>query len=408
MDRSRRAVLRAGGAAVATGLAGCSFSVGTGPGRLLAISTGDGTETWTSDVGDITGGPLLADGTIYVGADETLRALSPADGSERWSVELDVGDFPKVGRPTVVGDTVLAPVAGTLAALSAADGGERWRFEAGGDADVWHTPPVANGTVVVGAGKADVYGVSLADGTETWRTSGENLDVGSATVADSRVVLGSRAGSVRALDVSDGSDRWTFDTEEPVRGTPAVGAGTVFVGTEGRRVHALSAADGSELWSADTSGGDLNVSTGHPETRFVGGVVYIEDNDVLYAVEAGSREQWTFDVDGDYQMSVADGAVYLAAELSSTGPEGQSENWGQVYALDRRRGSERWTTNVGGKGVRTPPGVGSDAVYVGQDDGKLHSLSRADGDERWVHEADGEIENRRPIVAGGVVVVTTE
>jgi len=411
---SRRDALRAGGVALAAGITGCSFStsssISNGAGTVLSVATDDGSERWTRDFGVVDADPSLADGTIYVGSEETLHALDPSDGSSRWTVELDVGSFPEIGRPAVADDTVLAPVKETLVALAAADGTERWRFEAEEDDGVWAAPPVVNGTAIVGAGESAVHGVALGDGNERWRFEGENLEAGSTTIGEGTAFLNSRGGRVHAIDPTDGSERWTAETEKPVGGTPAVGDDAVYVGTTGRRLYALSTADGSERWSADTSGGPGNFAAGsgsYPTTRFVEETVYAVDNHILYAVEEESRGQWTEDIDGSFQWTVVDDSVYLGADLSSTGAQGQSSDYGRVYALDRRTGTERWAVGVGGDGVSTTPVADEDTVYVGQDNGRIHALASPDGSERWVHRAGGEIEGE-PVVTEDTVVAVVD
>lgn len=403
---TRRRFLAAGAASTVAGLAGCSFSTSSSvgfDGHLVGLAPGDGSELWSTDTGEVETVLKVVDGTLYAGSQETLYALSPSDGSEHWTATFDVGSFPTVLTPTVAGDTVLVPVETQLRALSATDGSEQWRFDPEGS--VWYEPSAADGIAVVGVGETDVYGLSLADGSQQWHYSGEKLVHHSGTVANGTVYLGSEAGRVTALSLSDGSEQWTFETETAVGGTPAVGAGTVFFGTKKRRLYAVAASDGTEQWSVDTSGGALNVSTGYPQPTFVDGYLYVVANTVLHGIEADTRESWSEDVRGSFALDVAGQTVYVGADLSSTNPDGATDNYGTVFAYDRASGSERWATFVDGQGVQPPAGQG-DAVYAGQETGKVFALATSDGSERWVHEGDRAVRGA-PVVTDDAIVVET-
>lgn len=57
---------------------------------LFALRTDTGETAWQSDVGRLLGQPTVADGTVYlVAGGMTLAALTLADGSVRWTFDLD-------------------------------------------------------------------------------------------------------------------------------------------------------------------------------------------------------------------------------------------------------------------------------------------------------------------------------
>lgn len=101
----------------------------TSPASVYALAADDGTIQWESEAGEvrITASPVLADGTVFVGADDgVLRALSVVDGTTEWT--HTVGSEGSE-TPVVHDGTVYANSQGSLVALDASDGTVRWEHE---------------------------------------------------------------------------------------------------------------------------------------------------------------------------------------------------------------------------------------------------------------------------------------
>ena len=80
--------------------------------------------------------------------------------------------------------------------------------------------------------------------------------------------------------------------------------------------------------------------------------------------------------DGRRQVSpcpaVADGAVYVGA------------GDGRLYALDIRRGQEKWKSETAaGVGEGSCPAVSGEVVYFGCDDGNLYAVDAQSGQTNW-------------------------
>lgn len=242
-----------GGLAVSDGRA----LVTTG-GSLVALSTDDGRELWTADVGhDSDAAPVLSDDTAYVttwnggaNVDRGVAAIDLADGRERWRAvpDVDVSSAATLSNDTLyVGGSINSR---HVIALDARDGTQRWRFQAGQHAP---TPAVSRDVVYVGGGSEPVaYALDAADGGERWRVDVDDRVWGAPTISDGTVYVGTRSGTVYALDAADGEEVWHGEIGGDVRGSLAVTGDTVYVPDRGS-IHALS-TDGEELWSVSASG----------------------------------------------------------------------------------------------------------------------------------------------------------
>ena len=145
-----------------------------GPATLVALRTNDGSQAWRyeppSTVLDL-GGPSVATDTagassLYVvGSDASVRALSAADGSQRWAAPLY---SPTDGSPpALTGDTVVVTdQSGTVYALDRATGAERWRFATNRSSIA--APMVTAASVIQPADDGTLSAISLTSGHLVW------------------------------------------------------------------------------------------------------------------------------------------------------------------------------------------------------------------------------------------------
>lgn len=234
---------------------------------LIALDVETGDEAWTAETGDATGATVTPD-AAYVGSWGRLDAFDAADGTRRWTREIEDPIDPAVGDGVVYtgftagretaalgldpdsGETRWAMddwfvtslvadesayVGGEVVAKFDPDGTERWRYDEGG--------LLADGALVGDALFASgnpVSKLSADDGTELWRYE-VDADLGVVEGADERVVA-IRRGNGAVLDVLDaatGENRFTFDVGgDRLRGL-AVDSGTVYAGNGEGAVYAL-------------------------------------------------------------------------------------------------------------------------------------------------------------------------
>jgi outer membrane protein assembly factor BamB len=142
--------------------------------------------TWTKTTDGQTGGPILANGRIYVGTwDSHALALDPASGAEIWNVTVPGGIS---GRVLVLDDggVCYGTLSGRVGCLDGATGAARWTTDLRDPTPdpalrdpgtIWSAPIAANGRLFVGVagltdqpcGRGRLVALDQATGMELWR-----------------------------------------------------------------------------------------------------------------------------------------------------------------------------------------------------------------------------------------------
>lgn len=192
---------------------------------IHAVEIGSGNLRWRAEGNQV--GAATAK-TLLLG-DSPFRALSTADGTERWRVD---GTTP-YGSIAVRDGTVYTGELGTVEAYALADGTQEWAFE--GDTEDFRTPAVTADRVVVGSARTEVAGGNLyvldrSDGDLQWCRSYGSRDVHGTAVADGTVYVAADD-VVEAIDVSSATRRWVYREQYGNYETPAVTGNLLLVGT---------------------------------------------------------------------------------------------------------------------------------------------------------------------------------
>jgi outer membrane protein assembly factor BamB len=166
---------------------------------LLALHVADGAEVWRYDapraVLDL-GGPSIAGDTVYVaGSDASLRAVSLADGTQRWASALYA---PTLGSPPVVTDTAVyvTDQVGTVYAFDPATGDERWRFAT--NRSIVGAPVAAGSAVLQPTSTGAIVAIDATTGHQVWEGSVSN-DVVIGLAASSQAIVASHTGTPAGL-----------------------------------------------------------------------------------------------------------------------------------------------------------------------------------------------------------------
>ena len=228
----------------------------TGDGPVTAVDTSFGTVRWqTSDVGDTTASPTVADGAVYVPTRNSTELVSLLldNGAVRWRTPIPDTAFQSVA---VTGDTAfVATDDGSVGAYATTDGSRRWQRTIGTDQPA--RPTLVNGTLFTGAGDT-VVALDATDGSVLWRTTLDTIDSTGFAVDGEIVTLCVNAGStsgapdaVVALDAGTGEIVWTTRLDTALSAPPTMADGTVYVGG-GDTLVLLDAADGTVVDSSFT------------------------------------------------------------------------------------------------------------------------------------------------------------
>lgn len=415
--RGRRDLLSTVGAALATGLAGCS-------GALERDGNGNenGNENENGNDGDSDSEPD-GESTDPTELRETLAAADPyrmhqygpahvgsaagggptADVDAVWSFREGTDDtYYEIGTPAIVDGTVYVAEGHSVGdddaetvvyALDGATGEIEWEQSYRGT-NVFGGTAVADGAVVQGI-SGSVVALEADSGTERWQVERDFAD--EVTVADGTVYAINTTydspGIVVAIDLETGDERWSVDLGSSFgfRPTPpAVADGTVYGG--GTELVALSTTDGERQWSRDLEG----TISGSPTVVDDACYVPVDDGTVA-AFDRDGTPRWTQSVEsggwgsgGDPVTSpaVADGSVYV------------TNTW-QLTALDADTGAQRWTTQTDGD---HPPVVADGVVYLSGLN-TMEAYAGADGDLLWRYGTDassGSGAKVAPVVGGTV------
>lgn len=161
VDGAERWTVELGGEVEAPTVAGDLVYAAAGAEGLYALSASDGSERWRFAPGDTVRSPATDGEYLYVPVvDDGVYALSADDGSERWYARMDgdltspavAGGGSSASSAGPAGTVYVARMAGDgiVRALSAADGDQRWTAEL--DRGRASAPAVVDDTLYLNAG----------------------------------------------------------------------------------------------------------------------------------------------------------------------------------------------------------------------------------------------------------------
>jgi len=198
---------------------------------------------------------------------------------------------------------------------------------------------------------------------------------------------------------------WTYTTEEPVFGSPAVVADTVYVGSDDGFLYALESATGRLRWRFETGG----AVRARPAVD-AGKVLVPSDDGRLYCLDAASGQpDWTVTIgaspaprsspgsdgyryDSFASAAVVDGGTVFVGTLD-----------GEMVALDRANGSERWRFSAGDS-VTSTPAVYRRILMFGSFDHHVYAVDSRSGELRWRFDTGAPVVSS-PAVAGSVTII---
>lgn len=306
---------------------------------------------WATDLGAAASPPVVADGTLFVGAEDAVAALDARTGDELWTEP--VPGTP--ATPWVLGDSVYVPTTDALVALSTADGRVNWTASL----------PSLEAMLATGHG---VYAL---------------VDVDAPA---------SNPATVVAFD-PDGTERWRTDISRPWTPHLFASPDSVFVSSGGSGVYPwrLAADTGAFVGRRPTP------VTDSPNPRFYrDGTVYSRDFlpaavDARPAPGSDDGADWRerISVTALGPLSAGSDHVYCLAPGTSVDPNPDEPDDGPgLYALELLDGARSWSTTDTDTETAGRPVVTAETVLVPTAD-LLHCFAPADGTERWAVPTDG-------------------
>jgi len=235
--------------------------IGSGQGKLYAVTADDGSEHWSgSDIPDlgsaITSSPTSDGGTIVAGTnDGRVLAWDGGTATQQWAVSVDGAVYSDLAAAD--GLVYVTTENGSLHVLDTSTGAEQWKdssFGAFGSS----SPALGNGRVYVAADEVHAFDAASSK-NNLWTSSGYGGTAGSnPTYHNGTVYVGSADGNLYALDAANGSENWTVSMDGAVAATPAVN-------DDGTRI-AVASMDGT-LYLVDSSGNQQDTVSIPADTR---------------------------------------------------------------------------------------------------------------------------------------------
>lgn len=317
--------------------------------RVTAVGP-DGTTLWTRDVrparddeGDATGGGMsYADGTLYVSVGfGELTALNGADGTVRWSQQLDATGS---GRPTVSGDLVYL-VAGDDTAWAVHRDNGRIAWQVTGSPSISNVlgapaPAIGSTYAYFAFGSGEIVAAFKRGGLRRWAVS----------------VAGQRIGRA-ASRIGD------------VTGAPVLHNNTLYAGNHSGRIVAFDAESGDRIWTAQE--GALN-----PVWPAGGSIFAVSDRNQLLRLDAGSGDIiWSVNLPGYTSKKPKKRGPIFAhyGPVLAGGRLVVVSSDGVMRSFDPENGALVGSVEIP-DGATTAPAVAGGTLYVVSSRGELHAF----------------------------------
>lgn len=298
--------------------------------------------------------------------------------------------------PIVSGGVVyLGDGAGYASALDEDDLHELWKTFL--DSPISNTSVLVNGTLVVGVEGGIVYALDPS-GHELWHFNTGSRIAGSLGADGTTILVPTHAGKVVALDVADGAKLWEVRTNAPLERGPTVEAGVMYVGNDAGQLFAFDLATQGQIWMQQVGVGRLVTPLVSEGVLYTGtGLLDASAAHRIVALDARDGSlTWDFGTDSN-----------LPLYLGAAGPDllYASSDDGNVYALDRATGEQRWLFHTFGV-VGTGGTLVDDILYVASEDHAAYAMNAETGEEIWRLPIAGG--PTIPVVVNGHVILGTD
>ena len=331
---------------------------------------------WTFAAGSpITSGPVIdADGTVYIGTENSRIYAVDATGKQKWMYQIEGGNgAPTYPLLTSRGQIVFGAGGGFVQGLKLEDGKEVWKFDLTGAPYSAGREPIRGApalspnyaNILIGTDNASVYELEEGGGYVSVRRGDAGpVRSGAAITPDGTVVWAS--GDPALLGgLAQGGNKWSVGSDGQLS-TPVVAADSVtFAFSEGGSVFAIL-TDGRPKY-------------GYDDSQVKDPIKDIEKRKPIWSKKVGGRFR------GSPALGV-DGTLYAGADD------------GKLYAVESETGQARWSYGTGAA-ITGAPTIGANGlIYFGSIDSHLYVLT-PDGKEVASFRTDGAIDRSSPAIA---------
>ena len=218
-------------------IAGGVVFVGAFDDHLHAYDLGTGYEKWKLKTGSIKTPVGVHGGSVFTGTvDGMLYCADAVTGKEKWKLNTDAEITSGVNFTT---DLVLFGTNDeTLHAVTIADGKPRWKFQVTGG-PVLGTPAVADGKTFAAGCDSTLHLLDAATGKELSSVPLDGQVGAGAAVRGNRLVVGTMTNDVIAVDLAKPAVAWTFQPDkraQPFASSAALTDKLAIIGSRDKRV----------------------------------------------------------------------------------------------------------------------------------------------------------------------------
>jgi len=302
------------------------------------------TKLWSISLGSAVSYPLIANGRVFVIADNVgwsgskLYALDPLTGAVAWGpIDLGSGltaptDPPEFAHLAYDNGRVFTMASTEVRAFDSVTGAQSWRVQMDPLAALISPPVATNGVVYVTNGNSpnELFALSESDGHIIWQQPVSEGDNSSPAIDANNLYVSYECEDVTAMSLANGTTIWHDTTDCFGSGGPTavLHSGRLFVRSFWKPPEILDASSGTVV--------------GHFSSAvipaFDGGLGFYLTGSTLTATDLVSGlPTWSFSGDGqlDSNPIVANGFVY------------EGSRSGEMYVLDERTGVVAWSGNLG-------------------------------------------------------------
>jgi outer membrane protein assembly factor BamB len=260
--------------------------IGAYDGVLYAFDAESGEKQWENKLGDAIGGSPAYDGerlfvaVEYHDPEGSTFAVDPDSGDVRWEDDQHRPTNHPHSTPAIdpkTGTMVLGSNDGSLYAWEYPELEFKWSFETspqnGTNGEIKAPITVYDGAAFFGSWDQHIYRVDLDSGSEDWSFATGGLSMVGPGVDPRRdeIYAGSHDGNLYALDGRTGEKRWQFETGGPLTGCPTVCGERIVFGSKDRTLYAVEIETAQEQWHVHSDGVVTSTSRVHDE-----GIYYAE------------------------------------------------------------------------------------------------------------------------------------
>ena len=209
--------------------------------------------------------PVFKGGLLYLGTYKgKVLALDTRILSPRWQQDLK-GDI--VGGGVVSDDTLFIGSGERLYALDVLSGDCEWYFETEGE--VWSTPQISGDMIYFGSLDHRFYALDKHTGQKRWDFEAGGAIASTAEVDKEKVYVGSLDGKFYALDKHTGQKRWDFEAGSPMRSCAAAMGDSLIIFTDSGDMYSLNPRQGGKSFEFDLGSSILSDPTSFKDRLYI-------------------------------------------------------------------------------------------------------------------------------------------